>query len=309
MKSSQKRALVFGGYGQAGRFLIPLLESKGYRVLAPFHSEVDITTITLQQCLLSYMPDEVYNLAAVMPLNIWEDSVNSMLVNTVAVRSMLSILFNSNPKAKFFQASSASVFGDTFAPQSETSIKRPTTTYGVSKLAAQELVRVYRNNGFFACTGIFFNMESQFRHPRHFSRTVILGIAKIIKEIQNGVDPQPLRLGNLNAIRDWGLTSEYMEAAYEIMQADEPDEYVVGTGISAPCLEFVEYAFYYAKLDYSLFKYKLPELTGRSDVMTADPAKIFDRLRWKAKTSYKGVIANLLAAVLDKEYVQSLIAR
>lgn len=306
-----KTALVFGGYGQAGRFLVPLLESKGYKVIAPTHAQVDITEISMLQCIMSVNPDELYNLAATMPFNNWEDSIQSMLVNTVAVRRMMHTLFASNSKAKFFQAGSASVFGNALAPQNENSIKSPTTTYGVSKLAAQELVRVYREHGYFACTGIFFNMESQFRYRDSFTRKVTLGIATIISQINKGIDPQPLRFGDLCAVRDWGLAKEYMEAAYLMMQSDQPDDYVIGTGIAASCLDFVKYAFKYASVDDSLFTYKLnvssaPYPLG---IMQASPQKILNCLGWKAKTSYKGVIDNLFKAVLDKDYGKSLIAR
>lgn len=317
-----KRALVFGATGQAGHYLCDLLAKKGYEVHGTYRGSFTKCYQGLNgwiNCNVEYredirhafklaQPDEVYNLAALMfaPAS-WENPLDYTLVNYMAVVHMLDLIEALYPKCKFFQGGSAEVFDRSKVPQDELTPLRPGNPYGVAKVAAQELVRVYREHkGLFACTGIFFNMESPLRAPSFFSRKVITEVVRIKKELNKGNKlVTPMKLGKLHAIRDWGYTAEYMEAVYLMMQASNPDDYVIATGLSYTCKDFIRYAFNEVDLDWptaqGLIEYERsnPSELG-NDTLNGYPRKIEILLGWKSKTHLPDLIKLMVEAEMRK---------
>lgn len=315
----EKKALIFGAGGQAGYYLTELLKGKGYAVANMLSTECNVTsTREVLNAIVFYNPDEVYNLAS-KPIE-YQNPVEVMHVNMLGTQIILESLFKFNAKAKFFLAGSASIFKSFTGPLCETSPKEPSTVYGVSKLAAQQLVKVYRDKGYFACTGIFFNMESKRRSNRYFTRKVTSGLAKIRKAIIENRSAEYIRmyyklqLGNLTGQRDWGLTSEYMEAVHRMMKADKPDDYVIGTGVTKSCYSFVSMAAELTGLTSDEFKQYVSyddTSTGIIDTMWSNPAKIHGKLGWYATSIFQDVVKHLVEAAakeLELEYGQSITA-
>lgn len=322
-----KRALVFGASGQAGRYLCDLLVARDYKVFGTYYRHMPEVMdrrlnglhVNWKTCdvkkreeiryiLQQVKPDEVYNMASMMfaPAS-WEYPSDYALVNYMATVHMLDLINALYPKCKFFQGGSAEVFDRSKVPQDELTPLRPGNPYGVAKVAAQELVRVYREHkGLFACTGIFFNMESPLRAPSFFSRKVITEVVRISRELQKGTKlVTPMKLGKLHAIRDWGYTKEYMEAAHLMMQAHTPDDYVIATGLSYTCKDFIRYAFNEIGLDWStaqgLIEYERsdPSELG-NDTLNGYPRKIDILLGWKSKIHLPDLIKLMVEAEIQK---------
>lgn len=305
-----KTALIFGSSGQAGYYLGEFLTRKGYdvhttvrrhgeltRYLKPNEHYCQMTDIfSVERVISEANPDEVYNLAAKMFVpSSWQDPVGYMLVNALTVSKMLEVLYKINPEAKFFQAGSADVFDQVYPMSEETPI-RPRSPYGVSKATAQELVRVYREEkNVFACTGILFNFESPRRANTFFSMRVVEAVARMRAGLQD-----KLELGQLDAVRDWGLTEEYVEAMWMMLQAPEPKDYVIGTGVARSCMKFVERAFTAAELDMNRLVYDKSFTIGDSNVLWSDPRKIRDELGWEAKTKFPYIVDYLVEAEMKK---------
>lgn len=307
-----KKALIFGVSGQAGSYLVDLLLKKDYTIYGTYNTHPPYMpkltypkeryfTLKCDICypeqvsnaIKSCVPDEIYNMAAMMyaPAS-WKIPSNYMIANAVSVSDMLSTYSVLNPQGRFFQAGSAEVF-DKIYPQDETTLKRPRNPYGVSKVAAHGLTRVYREEKqFFSCTGIFFNMESPRRDKFFFTRKVTLGIRDIVNKKSD-----KLELGNLSAVRDWGLTEEYVEAAWMMLQTKTPEDYVIGTGEAHSCWEFVEQACKVAGIATALISYDKTE-PAFIDKIQSDPSKIKKELGWEAKSKFLGVVKYLMDAEL-----------
>lgn len=305
-----RKVLVFGATGQAGYYLCKLLTDKGYEVIGTWRDPycagaADKRFVycdfrqprTIDQVINAVVPDEVYNMSSMMfaPAS-WDKAYEYIQVNLMGTVTILDTLFKINPEARYFQAGSAEVFGQARPPQYEKTPLKPRNPYGVAKASAQELTRVYRQEkGRFACTGIFFNMESERRADTFFARKVTLAAAKIAEQIDLGLEPTPLELGDLSAERDWGLVEEYVEAAYLMLQASKPKDYVIGSGESHTCLEFAHSAFDYAGVPY---KYLFHKTTNKKaqDIMWSDPGEIRRDLGWSAKTKFASLIQYLVSA-------------
>jgi len=302
-----KRALIFGASGQAGYYLGKFLERKDYEVYRVVRRLTEEqTSLRIWGCSLmrpydvnrvitSVDPDEVYNLAAMMfaPAS-WEHPGEYLQINALAVGYMLETLYKINPKAKFFQAGSAEIFDQVY-PLSEDSPVRPRNPYGISKATAQELVRVYREQkGMFACTGILFNMESPRRPDTFFSVKVAKAVARMAAGLQD-----KLELGQLHAVRDWGLAEEYVEAMWLMLQASKPQDYVIGTGLARSCLKFVETAFTHAGLSIDRLVYD-KSAPDHEDILWSDPRKIYQDLGWQAKSLFSDVVRTLVEAEMAK---------
>lgn len=310
-----KKALIFGMSGQAGYYLARLLQGKDYEVHGThdvnLHASVALPLAKWYKLDLAnpyagvgalikrVKPDEIYNLASSMfaPAS-WEDPIVYMQVNATSVTQMLESFRVENPEGRFFQAGSADIFDLTYQPQNERTTKKPRTPYGVAKLAAQEMVRVYREKyGMYACTGILFNMESPRRPKTFFTTKVAQQVAQVARGEKDYVE-----LGRLTAIRDWGRTEEYVGAMWAMLQypTDTPKDYVIGTGKSASCLEFVRQAMWVAGLPESKLRYEFYKEGLQQDSLRADASEIEYDLGWKAKSSWVDVVKELVEAELGK---------
>lgn len=314
---ARKKALIFGMSGQAGYYLAELLWSKDYEIHGTFstiahtHDEkshkwyrLDLANQfdkSTEVLIEKVRPDEIYNLASSMyaPAS-WDNPVEYMQVNAMVVARMLETYRKVNPDGRFFQAGSADVLDLTYQPQNERTEKKPRTPYGVAKLAAQEMVRVYREKyGVYACTGILFNMESP-RRPKTFFTTKV---AQQVAQVARG-ERESVKMGRLTAIRDWGRTEEYVEAMWKMLQdPGMPRDYVIGTGQSASCLEFVLEAMSVAGIPKNRLGYEFHTDVLEQDSLRADPSEIRYRLQWRARSSWVDVVRELVEAELGKSTV------
>ncbi len=255
-----KRALIFGILGQDGSFMRELLISKGYEVYGVMRKqsglylstrlfEIDITNaVDLLKLIREVMPHEIYNFAAVSNvIDPWKNPAEMFTINAAVPQSIMAIIKEINPSIKFFQASSALIFGrDTSGLQNERTPPAPLYPYGIAKFYAQNMVKEYRETfGMFACSGIFFPHESERRNEVFLSRKV----SKAIARIKNGSN-EKITLGNLYAHRNYGYAPDYMEAAWLMMQQDKADDYVIGSKNNYKVIDLVHSLFEAADIQY-----------------------------------------------------------
>lgn len=253
-----KRVLITGITGQDGSYLAELLLGKGYEVYGflrrtstdPFariehlYESGKLKLIygnmrdlpTIKRAISESNPDEIYNLAA--QSFVWVSFLcpdETVDVNHKGTERLLAAAFEHNPKVKFYQASTSEMFGTTPPPQSETSAFAPVSPYAESKLNAHGAVKNYRDKGFFAASGILFNHESPRRGKQFVTRKLTHSLVKVKLELQDMV-----RLGNMDAKRDWGFAGDYVEAMWMMLQEEKAKDYVIATGESHTVREFVE---------------------------------------------------------------------
>ena len=254
-----KRAIIAGIAGQDGSYLAELLVRKGYRVLGFLKKGEDtcnlsgvLPSIDLEETELVHKEDivrwtqlfdpcEVYNFAGVSFIpESWDDPYRVFQVNTLLVAALLETVKDHCSGARFYQASSSEIFGDPpVSPQDENTPHNPMTPYGVSKLAAHLLVGLYRRRyGLFCVSGILYNHES----PRRQNYFVTQKIAKAAAEISRG-RTEKLKLGILDAKRDWGFAGDFVEGIWRMLQQDSPGDYILATGETHSIREFLEIAF------------------------------------------------------------------
>ncbi len=261
-----KRVLITGIGGQDGSLLAELLVEKGYTVFGfikretienPAHKLKNlqrgvldrITLIPISvtdpmavfKAIAKIQPDEVYHLAASSFVSYeFEDEISIMNSNFNSTYYLLSSLFETNPKCKFFFAGSSEMFGEPLeSPQNERSQFNPKSIYGISKISSYYLLKNYRDKkGFFTCTGIMYNHESSRRKSEFVTKKII----EMAVKIKLG-RAKELELGNIDALRDWGYAPDYMKAAHLIMSQDKPDDYVIATGKLHSVKQFAEMAF------------------------------------------------------------------
>jgi GDPmannose 4,6-dehydratase len=261
-------ALILGVAGQDGSYLAELLLSKGYRVVGtardleraraalapPVRDRLELVQIDLRDLhefpalLARHTPAEVYNLAGFSSgVGMFEDPASMGIVNGVAVAHLLEAVRQSAPRARFCQASSSEMFGETTeSPQTEESPFRPRSPYGAAKLYAHAMVRIYRKRyAAFACSAILYNHESPRRGLEFVTRKVAHGAARIKLGLA-----EELRLGNLDARRDWGFAGDTVRALWLAMQAADPDDYVIATGQTHTVRDLCKLAFARVGLDY-----------------------------------------------------------
>lgn len=319
-----KKALVFGAAGQAGWYMSRHLVQSGYKVFAAVKHHCSLSRVYEHPCvhgvvcdvthgyeirdaLLHCKPDEIYNFASMLyaPAS-WDNPTGYFEVNASAVLSILSKIQSDLPGAKFFNAGSAEVFGrppgSRFKrPSTIDDVRRPGNPYAVAKCAAEETVRIYRTKGLFACTGVFFNMESPRRAKTFFAQRAAAEAVRIRKALDLGVRPNPAIFGKLGATRDWGLTGDYVVAAHRMLQRQVPADFLVATGISATCMDFFTYcldragAFPRASLSECL---KHDGVDNSYDYMTADVLHTTNSLGWRASHSWRCVARILVEAEL-----------
>jgi GDPmannose 4,6-dehydratase len=314
------KALITGVTGQDGSYLAELLLAKGYEVVGvvrrtSHHSYERIEHLlnrievvaadlldqhSLTVVLQDTRPDEVYNLAAqsYVPTS-WTQPVLTGEFTALGVTRILEAVRLVHPSAKFYQASSSEMFGRvTETPQRETTSFYPRSPYGVAKVYGHWITVNYRESyDLFAVSGILFNHESPRRGIEFVTRKVTDGVARIKLGLA-----RELRLGNLDARRDWGFAGDYVDAMWRMLQQPEPRDYVIGTGQTHSVRELVESAFSHVGLDWRKHvttdpKYMRP---AEVDLLQADPTKARKELGWSPKVGFGELVAMMVDADLER---------
>ena len=315
-----KRALITGITGQDGSYLAELLLEKGYTVVGMVRraskdnferiehllprlviKQADLLDqLSLIRVLEDSRPQEVYNLAAqsFVPTS-WTQPVLTAEFTALGVTRLLDAIRLVDPGVRFYQASSSEMFGKVReTPQTERTPFHPRSPYGVAKVYGHDITVNYRESyGLFACSGILFNHESPRRGLEFVTRKVTDAAARIKHGLQ-----RDLRLGNLDARRDWGFAGDYVQAMWLMLQQEAPDDYVVATGESHSVNELVQLAFEYAGLDWE--KYVVIDPTFKRpaevDVLLGDASKARERLGWEPKVHFPELVRMMAQADLDR---------
>jgi GDPmannose 4,6-dehydratase len=306
--------------GQDGSYLAELLLAKGYRVvgmvrrastenferIAHLRERLELTQADLldQQSLITVLsdaqPDEIYNLAAqsFVPTS-WVQPVLTTEFDAVGVTRLLEAIRLASPQARFYQASSSEMFGKVReTPQSETTPFYPRSPYGVAKVYGHFITVNYRESyGMFACSGILFNHES----PRRGREFVTRKVSDAVARIKLGLASE-LRLGNLEARRDWGFAGDYVDAMWRMLQQDTPDDYVVATGETHSVRELVEIAFGVVGLRWQDHVKADPSLLRPAEVDTliGDASKARRVLGWTPQVSFPQLVETMVRADLER---------
>jgi GDPmannose 4,6-dehydratase len=316
----KQRALITGITGQDGSYLAELLLDRGYEVFGMTRrastenlERVDhlLKRVSLIQgdlldphslgvALREASPHEVYNLAAqsFVPTS-WNQPVLTAEFTAVGVTRMLEAVRALDPEIRFYQSSSSEMFGKVREiPQTELTPFHPRSPYGVAKVYGHHITVNYRESyGLFAVSGICFNHESPRRGLEFVTRKISDGVARIKLGLA-----EELRLGNLDAKRDWGFAGDYVEAMWMMLQHDEPTDYVVATGEEHSVREFAEIAFDHAGLDWE--RYVLTDATylrpAEVDHLVGDPSKARADLGWEPRISFEQLVRMMVDADLER---------
>ena len=314
------RALITGITGQDGSYLAEFLLSKGYEVWGVVRRsssenferiqkirdsihlfEADLLDQTsLTRAVEASRPDEVYNLAAqsFVPTSFVQPVLTAEFTG-IGVARVLEAIRHAAPKAKFYQASSSEMFGKVLeTPQTETTPFYPRSPYGVAKVYGHYLTINYRESyDMYAVSGILFNHESPRRGLEFVTRKITNGVAKI----KLGLSKE-LRLGNLEAKRDWGFAGDYVRAMWLMLQQSEPKDYVVATGTTHTVREFCQLAFQSAGLNYENHVIIDPSFLRPAEVeqLTGCPKKVERELGWKPEVSFPQMIEMMVKADLKR---------
>jgi GDPmannose 4,6-dehydratase len=330
-----RRALITGITGQDGAYLSKFLLDKGYEVYGAFRRTSDLNLKGLKYLgvddqvkyipleLLEFtnicrsiekiQPDEIYNLGAQSFVALsFEEPIYTADVTAIGSLRVLEAIRAINPKIKFYQASSSEMFGKVQSnPQKEETPFYPRSPYAVSKLFAHWITVNYRESyGIFACSGILFNHESPLRGHEFVTRKITRSVAQVKLGLKN-----ELKLGNLEAKRDWGYAPEYVEAMWLMLQHKEPDDYVVATGETHSVREFVELAFKHIGIDLiwegkGIKEKGTDKKTGKIlveispeffrpaevNILLGDSSKIRDRLGWQTRTKFEDIVGIMVGA-------------
>jgi GDPmannose 4,6-dehydratase len=314
-----KRALITGISGQDGSYLAELLLEKGYEVHGLVHGSTDrrfdrlepirdritlypgdlLDEHSLIGVLTRSAPDEIYNLAAMSSVaESWKLAVATAEYTAVGVTRILEGIRQVCPEARFYQASSSEMFGRAReTPQTERTPFYPRSPYGVAKVYGHFITVNYRESfGLHASSGILFNHESPRRGEAFVTRRISRGVASI----KLGLSDE-LVLGNLDVRRDWGHAKEYVEAMWLMLQQDDADDYVIGTGVSHSVRDLVDAAFACVDLKADDHVRIDPELARPADIeeLVADPAKARETLGWEPQVSFEEVVEMMVRADLD----------
>lgn len=305
-----RTALITGITGQDGSHLADLLLSKGYRVHGmvrrastdnffridhilgriELHQGDLLDSASLVTIVEKVQPDEVYNLAAMsfVPTS-WKQPVLTAEYTGVGVTRILEAIRQAKPDARFYQASSSEMYGKVHeTPQSESTMFHPRSPYGVAKCYGHYITMNYRESyNMFACSGILFNHEGPRRGREFVTRKISHGVAMI----KLGLETE-LRLGNLQAKRDWGYAGDYVRAMWLMLQQPEPEDYVVGTGETHTVQEFCEIAFDQAGLDWRKHVVVDPQFyrPAEVDLLLSDPTKVKTKLGWQPEVSFDQLV-------------------
>lgn len=327
MSSDKKKALITGITGQDGAYLAQLLLEKGYEVFGIVRRtsspnfwrlqeleiidniifiSADLSDMSsLSEAIHESNPDEIYNLGAQSFVgSSFDQPLQSADINGLALLKILEIVRKFNPRIRIYQASTSELYGDSITvegedkSQNELTPFKPNSPYALSKLFAFELGRIYRESyGIFVSNGILFNHESPLRGLEFVTRKITNEVAKIKLGLSN-----ELRLGNLDAQRDWGYAAEYVELMWRILQHSRPDDFVIATNETHSVKEFVEETFRLAGLDWKLYiridsqhkrPYEVPYLKGNYQ-------KAKETFGWEPKTTFKELVKKMVEADIHR---------
>jgi GDPmannose 4,6-dehydratase len=315
-----RRALISGITGQDGSYLAEWLLAKGYEVHGvvrrvaiedPEHRLTRLDAIrariklhaaslesyaSIHQVVANVMPDECYHLAAQSFVSYsFDDEFSTLNANINGTHYLLAAAKNIVPRCRFYFAGSSEMFGKADeVPQTEHTRFHPRSTYGISKVAGFELTRNYREAyGMHASSGILFNHESPRRGFEFVTRKITSGVARIAAG-----KSKELRLGNLDAKRDWGHAREYVQAMWLMLQQTEPDDYVIATGRTHTVREFAELAFAQAGLDYRDYVVPDPDLFRPAEVniLQGDASKARQKLGWEHRIGFEALVREMVEA-------------
>ena len=315
-----KRAIITGVTGQDGSYLAELLLEQGYdvtgvvrRASAPNLWRIEhllgritlrpadlLDQLSLMRVIDDVRPTEFYNLAAMsfVPAS-WDQPMLTGEFNSQGVTRVLVAIRQVDPKVKLYQASSSEMFGKVReVPQTELTPFHPRSPYGVSKAFGHYITVNYRESyGLFACSGILFNHESPRRGLEFVTRKVTDGVARVKLGLADS-----LSLGNLDACRDWGFAGDYVRAMWMMLQRDQPDDYVVATGIAHSVRELVEMAFARVGLDWQEYVRLDPALLRPAEVdhLIGDPTKARTVLGWHPNVDFKALVEMMVDADLAR---------
>ena len=315
-----KRAIISGITGQDGSYLAELLLDKGYEVTgiirrasAPNLWRIEhligkvalrpadlLDQLSLMRVIDDVRPTEFYNLAAMsfVPAS-WDQPMLTGEFNSQGVTRVLEAIRQVDLKVRLYQASSSEMFGKVReVPQTELTPFYPRSPYGVSKVFGHYITVNYRESyGLFACSGILFNHESPRRGLEFVTRKVTDGVARIKLGLADS-----LSLGNLDACRDWGFAGDYVRAMWMMLQQDQPDDYVVATGIAHSVRDLVDAAFARVGLDWQKYVRVDPAFLRPAEVdhLIGDPAKARTVLGWHATVDFKRLIEMMVDADLER---------
>ena len=316
-----KTALVTGITGQDGSYLAELLLSEGYRVVGmtrrsstDVHERIEhivdrieivsgdlLDQSSMTSIVASVKPDEIYNLAAqsFVPTS-WSQPVLTGEFTALGVTRILEAIRHTDPKIRFYQASSSEMFGKVQAvPQNEETPFYPRSPYGVAKVYGHWITVNYRESyNLFAVSGILFNHESERRGKEFVTRKISDGVARI----KLGISKE-LALGNLDAQRDWGFAGDYVRAMWLMLQQDAPDDYVISTGRTHRVREFVRIAFEVAGLgNYEPFVKVDPRFIrpAEVDLLIGDPSKARKQLNWEPKVTFEELVQRMVEADINR---------
>lgn len=305
-----KSALITGITGQDGSYLAEFLISKGYHVyglirrvsspnLKRIEHLLDVVDLipgdlldenSIFSALEKSTPDEVYNLAAQSFVQVsWNQPLYTAEVTGLGVLRALESIRRFNPKVKFYQASTSEMFGKVQeVPQSEKTPFYPRSPYGVAKTYGHWITVNYKESyNMFAVSGILFNHESPRRGIEFVTKKITNGVARIVKGLDN-----KLELGNLESRRDFGFAGDYVEAMWCMLQQENPDTYVIGSGETHTIREFCDLAFGYCNLDYKDYVVQSPKFyrPAEVDLLVANPEKARKELEWENKIGFKELV-------------------
>ncbi len=315
-----KRALITGVTGQDGSYLAELLLDKGYKVygmvrrsstetfsrIAHIKDKIALLQadlldeLSLIKLMEQVQPDEIYNLAAMsfVPTS-WDQPILTSEFTATGVVRILEAMRRVCPKAKFYQASSSEMFGKVrTVPQHEDTPFYPRSPYGVAKAFGHYITVNYRESyELFATSGILFNHESPRRGMEFVTRKVTNGAAAIKLGLAN-----ELRMGNLDAQRDWGFAGDYVEAMWRMLQQDTPDDFVVATGVTHSVRDLVVHAFAHVGLDWEQYVKIDPAFIrpAEVDLLLGDPSKAERVLGWKPQTDFESLVQMMVDADLAR---------
>ena len=313
-----KKALITGITGQDGSYLSELLISKGYEVhgivrrvaledpqarmwrIKHILNKIHIHSASMESyasifnVVSDVQPDECYHLAAQSYVSYsFEDEFSTISTNLNGTHYVLSAIKRQAPHCRFYFAASSEMFGNaTETPQNENTPFHPRSPYGISKLAGFELTKNYREAyGLFAISGILFNHES----PRRGAEFVTRKISTAAAKISLGMEKE-IRLGNLEAKRDWGHSRDYVVAMWMMLQQEEPEDYVIASGRSHSVRDFLKIAFNYVDLDYRKYLMVDKELYRPAEVniLQGDASKAREKLKWMPTITFEELVKEMV---------------
>jgi GDPmannose 4,6-dehydratase len=316
----RRTALITGVTGQDGSYLAELLLDKGYEVVGVVrrtsHDSYErighlldrlhivpadlLDQHSLTTVVRDAQPHEVYNLAAqsFVPTS-WTQPVLTGEFTALGVTRLLEAVRLACPSARVYQASSSEMFGKAVeTPQRETTPFYPRSPYGVAKIYGHWITVNYRESyGLYAVSGILFNHESPRRGLEFVTRKITNGVARIVKGLAN-----ELRLGNLDARRDWGFAGDYVDAMWRMLQQEEPADYVIGTGVTHTVREWCELAFAHVGLEWNRYVKVDPRFVRPAEVDTlqADPSRARRALGWAPRTTFEELVRMMVDADVER---------